>query len=78
MPDITLTLSSAALTRVKNAFVTAFNFAETALPGETEGQFTKRMVIRIVKEKVKAVEVSILTDAAHQSAESGFTDPDVT
>ena len=74
MPTITINLPETALTRVKDAFASAYKWDGTG----TKGAFAKKMVIRYIKEVVKGQEREVSVDAARQAAEAAHVDPDVT
>ena len=74
MPQITINLPAAALTRVKDAFASAYNWDGTG----TKAQFAKRMLIRHIKEVVKGRERESAVDTARSAAEASHTDPDIT
>ena len=76
MPLITISLPDAALTRVKNAFASAYEWDPAS--GETKADFAKRQVILFMKGVVRGQEVNVAADNARTQAETAHTDPDLT
>lgn len=73
MADITLVVADAHLPRVIEAFCAHFDYDETKLEGETQGQFTKRMVAQMAKN----ITLTHERKAAEEAALVGLSEVDV-
>lgn len=71
---VSLTIPDAVAQRVVDAVATKFNYSIMKLPGETQGQFAKRMMIQWLKDLVTETEsvtaIRAAEDAARTSVET--------
>ena len=68
--DITLTIQADHVARVVDALCGIFRYDTKALQGESRGDFSKRMLIRWLKERTLDYEGNIAAEIAREAAQA--------
>jgi hypothetical protein len=74
MAQITLDIPAGQVNRVQNAFASQFGYTGLTPQGaaETKAEFTKRMLIKFIKDTVKSVETGPAIETARQTVDSSI------
>lgn len=74
MATLTLNYSNDDGQRIQAAITKIYNYKDNKIEAETQAQFTKRMLIKLIKDTVHQYE----KNAAHAAAEEALTNVDLT
>lgn len=73
MANVTISIPDAVVTRVQEAFASAYQYSATLEDGspnsETKQQFFRRQVLRFIKETVVAYETNQAAEASRKTAQ---------
>lgn len=68
MAVISFTIPDAILPRVIAAVCARYRYSENLLPDETQAQFTRRMIVSLIKKEIRSAESDRVWQAAQAEA----------